>query len=384
MDVDEVGHGVALGAQALADRPAALALEEAVLSHPRVVVQLGEVAATRVGQEHDDQAGVGVLLGVTQGAGEGEAARAADEDPLVLDDPAGSGERLGIADPIPLVDDVLLERRWVEVLTNALHEVGVDVARVDRADGVGTDHLDVRVLRLEVAADAGRGAASADAADERVDLAVCLSPDLRTRRHDVRLRVRLVVVLVRLDVVGAGRELVGHRVVRARVLGLDGGGADHDLGAVGTQELDLVLGDLVRADEDAAVTLQGGGHRESDTGVARRGLDDRAPRLEVAGCLQGLDHGDPDAVLDRAAGVHHLHLGDDGGLDVLGEPVEPDHRGVTEECEDVRRDLTALLVTQVTASGGEVVVSSRDTGVDRAIGDVDVCHWCLIPRQVWV
>ena len=64
-----------------------------------------------------------------------------------------------------------------EVLADALDEVGAaGAAGVDRAGGVGADHLDVGVLLLEVAADAADRAAGADARDEVGDPALGLAP----------------------------------------------------------------------------------------------------------------------------------------------------------------------------------------------------------------
>ena len=62
------------------------------------------------------------------------------------------------------------------------------------------------------------------------------------------------------------------------MVGGDRGRADHDLGAVGAEERDLLRGHLVRHDEDAPVAAPGGHDREADPGVARGSLDDRRTR----------------------------------------------------------------------------------------------------------
>ena len=69
----------------------------------------------------------------------------------------------------------------------------------------------------------------------------------------------------------------------------------------------------VRHHQHQLVALDRRDHREADAGVARRGLDDRAARLELAGRLGVLDHRQRDAVLDRAAGVRALGLDPDVG-----------------------------------------------------------------------
>src|SRR5437660_10187272 len=59
--------------------------------------------------------------------------------------------------------------------------------------GAGVD--DARVLFLQVAAGAGQRAAGADRADEAVDLAAGLLPDLRAGRVVMRLAVVEIVAL---------------------------------------------------------------------------------------------------------------------------------------------------------------------------------------------
>ena len=121
----------------------------------------------------------------------------------------------------------------------------------------------------------------------------------------------IVPVLVRLegarDVAGQAR---GHAVVALGRIGGDVGGAQHDLGAVRAQQGLLLDRLLVGHHEDAAIALERGGDREAVAGVAAGRLDDGPARLEEAGALGGLDHRQADAVLDRAAGVEHLQLGE--------------------------------------------------------------------------
>jgi hypothetical protein len=104
---------------------------------------------------------------------------------------------------------------------------------------------------------------------------------------------------------------------------VDGRRRDHDLGAVRAQHRDLLLAHLVRHDEDAAVALSRGRDGEADAGVAGGRLDDRAARLELPVALGLLDHREPDPVLDRAAGVEVLELGEDAGVAGRREPVQP-------------------------------------------------------------
>ena len=149
--------------------------------------------------------------------------------------------------------------------------------------------------------------------DEVRDLAVGLPPDLRAGRLVVAERVVAVGVLVGLPgAVDLADQPVGDVVVAVGVLGCDGGRAHDHLGAVRLEHVALVLADLVRAHEDAVVALGLRHHRQPDAGVARRRLDDRAAGLELAALLGGLDHPQRDPVLDRAAGVEVLDLGQHG------------------------------------------------------------------------
>ena len=72
---------------------------------------------------------------------------------------------------------------------------------------------------------------------------------------------------------------------------------------------------------------------EPDTGVARGRLDDGAAGAEQPVALGRLDHGEPDAVLVRAARVQELELREQRRLDVTAEAVEPHDGGVADEVE---------------------------------------------------
>jgi hypothetical protein len=208
-------------------------------------------------------------------------------------------------------------------------------AREDRPFRVGADDLDVRVALLQVAAHPGDRAARPHAGDEHVDAAARLLPELGPRGHVVRLRVRLVVVLVGLerprDVLA---QAVRGAVVAAGILGLDGRRADHDLGAEGAQEVDLLLAHLVGHDEHASVAAVDRRHDEPDAGVAARGLDDRAAWPQAAVTLGGLDHRQPDAILHAPTGVQRLHLGEQGRGHAGREALQAHERRTPHEVDE--------------------------------------------------
>ena len=237
-------------------------------------------------------------------------------------------ERLGVADADPVVDELAVEGLGHEVLADALDLPGVGgVAGEDAPLGVGADDLDVGVALLEVAGDAGEGAAGADAGDEGGDAALGLVPDLGAGGAVVDLGVGEVGELV--GPPGAGDlagQAVGDAVVAVRRIGRDVGLGDDDLGAVGLEQADLLGAHLVGQDEDAAVALDGGDHGQADAGVAGGRLNDGAARPQPAAALRLGDHGHADAVLHAAAGVEGLDLDVDARLQPFRETAQPDQR----------------------------------------------------------
>jgi hypothetical protein len=292
-------------------------------------------------QDHDDLLlGVGLLgqlVGELDRGEGGHAGGASDQQRLLPREPAGHRERVGVGD----LDDPVGDRGVVgggpEVLPDALDEVGAAGATgVDRALRVGAHDLDrAAALLLEVATHAADSAAGAHAADEVGDLPFRLLPDLRAGGLVVGARVVRVGVLVGLPgALDLTHQAVGDAVVGVGVLGVDRRRAHDHFGAVRLQHVALVLGDLVRADEDALVALGLRHHRQADTGVARRRLDDRAARLQRPVRLGGFDHPQRDPVLHRAARVEVLHLGEHQRRGAVGGLGEAQQGGVADEVQE--------------------------------------------------
>ncbi len=335
--MDEGGQGALLEVQDRADPGGgAGVLQEAVVRHPLVVEDLAEVAAAAVGEQHHDDVVGPEALRDLQGPDDRHAAGAADEQALLLGEAAGHLEGVLVGHGDDLVGHVPVVGARPEVLADALDQVRTaGAAGVDRALRVRADHLDRAVADLlEVASGAADRAAGADARDEVGDLPLRLLPQFGTGGLVVRARVVRVGVLVRLP--GArrlGDQPVGDVVVRVRVLGVDGGRADDDLGSVCAQHVDLVRGHLVRADEDALVALLLGDDGEPDARVPTGRLDDRAAGLQLPALLGRLDHAQRDAVLHRPAGVEVLDLGQDGRLDTCRDVAQPHQRGVADKTD---------------------------------------------------
>ena len=86
------------------------------------------------------------------------------------------------------------------------------------------------------------------------------------------------------------------------------GAGDDDLRAVRLEHVDLLLAHLVRHGAHAAVAAHRRGHREAETGVARRALDEGRAGAENARLLGPADHVPGHPVLDRAGRVVVLEL----------------------------------------------------------------------------
>ncbi|MNK90146.1 hypothetical protein D3C87_1101880 [compost metagenome] len=300
-----------------------------MLAHPLVVEDLGDVGLAGAGQkDHDD--GIGRKgAGHAQGGDHGVAGRAADEEAFLAGEAAGHGEGVAIADALPAVDQAKVDGVGDVVHADAFDLVRLGgVARVDRAFGVGAHDDDVRLAFLEVLGRAGDGAAGADRGHEVGDLAFGLVPDFGAGGQVVGLGVLVVVELVGL--VGAGDlagEAVGDLVVGVGMVLGDGGGRDHDLGAVGPEQIAFLLAHLVGHGEDAAVALDRGGDRQTHAGVARGRLHDGASGLQESTPLGVFDHVKGGAILHRAAGVEVFDFGQDGRLDPFGHAVKLDQGG---------------------------------------------------------
>ena len=194
---------------------------------------------------------------------------------------------------------------------------------------VGEDAADAGPSRLEVARDAGVGAARARARDEVVDVAVEVVPDLRAGRSIVRLGVGLVLELPEGDGVGnLCQELLGLRGCAEHAIGAR---RVDDLRTQGAHEGLLLLRELLGDDEDHVVALADGRERDAEPHVARRPLHDRGAGGEKPVLLRLLDHEDARSVLDRAGGVPELELGEEPHVLGRANVVETDERGVADE-----------------------------------------------------
>ncbi len=132
------------------------------------------------------------------------------------------------------------------------------------------------------------------------------------------------------DFLGQAR---GHILVIFRMPARDIGARHPHFRAERAHVRDFFLRHLVGNDEDDAITFGRGDERETEAGVAGGGFDDGAAGLEVPVALGRFDHGEGDAVLDRAGRVLVLQLHEElAGADIHARDL--DQRCVADERED--------------------------------------------------
>ena len=344
--------------------------EQALVDHPLVVVDLGEIAGAGVADEADDALRPLARAAVAQRRGEQRAGRRAAEDAFGAQQLARRAEALGVVDRVGHAHARQVGDRGDEVLADALHRPragGADRAAAgvlgdDRAGRIGEHEAELGAHRAEEARQAGDRAARADAADDGVDVLPHLRPDLRAGGALVRQRVGGIVELVGEERAGdlagePGREIL---VVGGMALA-DVGAGDVHLGAERLQVQHLLGRHLVGHDQDDAIALGPRHQRQAEAGVAGGRLDHGAAGLQAAVALGGIDHRQADPVLDRAAGVLRFELQEQRA----GAGVEPRHahqRRVADELENGRGGGRHAATVAPTASAAERSVIGHRQG----------------------
>lgn len=323
----------------------------AVLAHPAVVVNFGEIAHAGVGKESDDAIGFFQFASDAQRGRNAAASGAAGENAFLLGEAAGPDEAFLVGDLNDVVEDVEMHGGGENVFADAFDDVGhgladfagLDEFVVEGADGVDADDFYGGIFFFEEFAGAGDGATGAHGADEVRDFAFGVFPKLGAGGVVVSVGIHGIFILIRIKGVGnfAG-EFFGDGVVAARVVGLDGGGTDDDFCAKGFEEINFFARLLVGDGEDDFVTAHGGDEGEAHAGVAGSAFDDGAAGFEEAFALGLVDHPDADAIFDGAAGVEVIGFDVDGRLNVFGEAVEADERGAADGFENVFAEHVAV------------------------------------------
>ena len=185
----------------------------------------------------------------------------------------------------------------------------------------------VRVLLLQISADACYGAARTDTRHEVRYLPIGIVPYLRPCGLVVCPGVVLVEILIRRERPGnLVDQPLGHVVIALRVFRRHIGRTSYHLGPIGPQQHLLLHAHLVRHGENCPVSLYGGHERYAHPCVPRCGLDYCSTGPQKTLSLGILQHCNGHPVLYASPGIEGLRLCQDRGVNAFGDPVEP-HKG---------------------------------------------------------
>src|SRR6185312_13182676 len=333
---------------------------EPLLGEPLGVEKPRLIFRAAVAKHGDDHVSRAELARDSGGGRDVDAARAAEEQTLLVEEPIHVAHGFRILD----VHGVI-ERRIGEVLRHApgadalgdraaagRFENAVADEFVEAAAGRVGEHAAHRIApRFEELRNARNRTAGARRGDERIDASVRLLPDLGARRLDVRAAIRGVVELIGPDGVA---ERCGDALRDLLVLIGIAVGKGGDLVDFGTEHLEepvLLRRLVVRHHDDAAVTARVADVRETDSRVAGGALDDDTARAQLTAFLGIDDDRERCAVFDRAARIHEFGLAEDLAPGLLAQASEPDEGCVTD------RSCKAVLHFRGQATPLRVVVS---------------------------
>ena len=208
------------------------------------------------------------------------------------------------------------------------------------------DHdSDIRVLALEIFANAGHRAARSGTRDKDVHLAVGVFPDFRAGGRAVNRGVRGVVKL-------AGDERV--RRARGELLRLCDGAlhalralCEHDLRAISAHQNPALHAHRLRHGDDEAIAARRRDGGKADARVSAGGLDDDAAFFQHAAALCIVDHRERDAILYAAAGVEVFEFCDDLRVQaillfIIGELQQ---RGLSNQFRQALRNLSHMILS---------------------------------------
>src|SRR5262249_45610882 len=149
----------------------------------------GLIARAVVGKDGDDRFAGSKLLRQPDGAGDIDSGGAAEAEALMLEQVENEGQRFLVGYQVGFVDFQSVDDRRDAAKADAFG-YGAAFGRFclaileqmvhRRPARIGDADDDVLVLFPEEGGDAGNGAAGADRANEAVDMAIAIVPDLRT------------------------------------------------------------------------------------------------------------------------------------------------------------------------------------------------------------
>ena len=324
----------------------ALGLEELPVEQPRLVAGGG------IAQHGDDGLAGTELLGQPDRAGDIHSRRGAQCQPLVLDQRIYGAHRFLVGDPESLVDRKAFEVGGDPALADALGDraafrlelAGLVITVQRRARHIGEGDDDIGIALAQGDRDPGEGAAGTDGADEGVDLAAGLLPDLGAGRFCMRVAVGDIVELVGKDsamlafVGKPRRHPSGNLHVIVWVFVRHGRHFD-DGGAECAERVLFLFGLGLGNDDHGAHAERVADNGQADAGVAGGAVDDDSAGAKLASLDRVADDAERRPVLYRLAGVHEFGLAEDRAAGFLRSSPELDQRRVADRIEDGVADL---------------------------------------------
>ncbi len=208
-----------------------------------------------------------------------------------------------------------------------------DDRRIGRLDG---DGFEIGIALLDHPRHAGDGPAGADGGDDRIDVAVGVAPDFLGSCRFMNVGIGGIVELrgddgvgILLMELGAFADGAGHAF---------GAGGKHKVGSQDAKQPAAFNGHRFRHGEGELIPLGSADEGERDAGVARGRFVDVGFLVNLPRLFACLDHGDADAVLDRAEGIEEFALGEHGRAAFGDDAVDFDEGGVAHGFGDVGVD----------------------------------------------
>src|SRR5579859_84022 len=247
----------------------------------------GEVAQAVVGEDGDDHADVGIMVGYFDGGSNITAGGDATEDAFFTGQAAGHFEGFiggGGNDSIQVFD---MQHFWYKTVADAFNfmrspgAAGEDVA-LFWLDG---EYFDVGVLLFEVLRCACDSAACPLGQNQGANFAACLFPDLRAGGAIMGLDIIGIDKLANLPVFARCGSFQFLHFFDDEVDVAFGARGEYKLRAIGENGLFAFVTHALGHDDDNMVAFGGCDARGGDTGVAGGALDDAHTRSEITAPL---------------------------------------------------------------------------------------------------
>ena len=321
-----------------------LELQQALVLHPLVVVDLGQITRPGVTHKADHTLGLGLFAAIAQRGGQQGAGGRPAQNAFGSQQLAGVIKAFFIADRVGMTHAGQVADRRDEVFANALHRPGTGFADHaatavfghHRAHRVGQNHFQIRLHALKKTGQAGQRTGRPDTHHNGIQIVLGLRPDFRGGAAFVGQRVGRVIELIGEKSIGdVGGQARGHVLVILRVALADVRPGDMHLSAHGLEVQHLLGGHLVRHHQHHPIAFGPTDQRQPQAGVTGRCFNNGAAGAQTPVALGGINHGQADPVLDRASGVLRFKLEEQRTRPGI-EPADTHQRRVADQFQNGR------------------------------------------------